>query len=162
MKMSLALLVVLLSVISAREASAGGFELISLQGIGLKENEFIAGFKIRTSGVYTVAICHIPGGWQMRGGYIDAIDGELSGDGSLGVSMLDRKHLYELTDIYLAEVQDYHPNEIKNDFGGETPASFAGSVTIGTYGDKVELYEVPLKALNFAHVAAQHCPAPHR
>jgi len=129
---------------------AAAFQLLSIRGVELKDNEYIAAFRIESWGVRVRAVCHLPVGWAIT---VDAaIDpsSTLSGNASAGVAFLDRTDLGELDRLFLIDDPD-------KDF----PQHFTGTISIGTYGaHELDWREHPLLPSSYVREAAERCPAP--
>src|SRR5690242_1709051 len=102
---------------------AAAFQLLSIRGIELKDNEYVAAFSIETWGVRVRAVCHIPVGWSINvAGALDP-SGTLTGNAAGGVAFLERSDLGALDRLFLVDDPDK-----------EFPRRLDGTVSIGTYG----------------------------
>ena len=136
--------------------------LASITGIRLGKNEYVDGFSIDTWGVIERAVCHFPPGWNIDAGSSADPSGQIKGEGSLGVTYLDRTRLSELNELVLITLVD--PVQVK-DIGHDggpvfIPATFKGHVSIGTYRFDDRTRKARLTARNIKLVRADRCPPP--
>lgn len=146
-------------VLSFAAARADETVLLSIDGIHLGTNQYVAGFKINTWQVVPLAVCHFPLGWEISATKSIDASGRLSGASNGGVANIDRKNLGVLRSLYLVRVSNFRAST-KKVGGEEWPASFAGTVSIGTFGGDAEDREVRLKPENFIRTPATRCPPP--
>src|SRR4051794_35617938 len=59
--------------------------------IPLRQGRSVESFSIRTWGVRFKAVCHIPYGWRIKAGNGASPDGDLEGEGSQGITWLNRR-----------------------------------------------------------------------
>jgi hypothetical protein len=107
--------------------------IVSLTGIQLGANEYVASFAITTWNVRFKAICKFPPGWILTAGRSASMNGTLSGTASHGVAFLDAKRLRALHGLALVTFD----GPIRRSVGRpdrDPPATFAGTVNVGTYG----------------------------
>ncbi|WP_260923381.1 hypothetical protein [Novosphingobium sp. 9] len=131
--------------------------LLSIDKLGLTGTDQLNSFSFDTWGVTVNAVCHIPEGWTITAGGSLTPDGVIKGEGSLGTSWLMETSGGELQNLLLITM--YAPvqqDDIKWP-GGEIPATFKGTATIGAGDDTRE--EV-LSAKNITLVPASACKAP--
>ncbi len=134
--------------------------LASITGIRLTKDEYVDGFSIATWGVTLRAVCHFPPGWDIDAGSSADPSGQIKGEGSLGVTYLDRTRLSELSGLVLITLVDaVQVKDIGHD-GGPVfiPATFKGHVSIGTYGVDGKTRKGRLTARNIKLVPADRCP----
>jgi hypothetical protein len=151
-------------------ASAAETQLLSITGVHLQPlitasrstGQYMSGFDIRTWGVRVLAVCHIPGGWTISAGKNANPEGELYGSAGEGAAFLDSGNLHQLTDLFLVQVDDYHPSDTGNCAKSCTPASFSGNFYIGEYGINAEDEPIPRRVLptNIRLSPAARCPDP--
>ena len=60
--------------------------LLSIAGLPVRDTRMVNAFSIETWGVKFNAVCRIPEGWRMKAGNSLSPNGELSGEGSQGVT----------------------------------------------------------------------------
>jgi hypothetical protein len=135
-------------------------ELLSIRGIALPENGYVAGFSIDLWSVEVLAVCHLPPGWTITAGKSADPSGVLSGKASLGVAFLNLSDLKQLDRLFLIEVEDYHAREKPLPNGVVSPASFGGKLAIGTYGSDSAPHDIPIPQTNFVREPATRCPKP--
>jgi hypothetical protein len=123
--------------------------------------EYVARFDIKTWGVRVIAVCHIPGGWTISAGKNADPEGVLSGSAGEGVAFLDAEGLHQLTDLFLVQVDDYHPVAKGDCANSCTPASFTGNFYIGEYGADAQPTPQRVIPENIRLTAATRCPDPH-
>lgn len=140
----------------ARVANAGGIYLASLTGIQLGPHDFVDAFHIETWGVDFLAVCHLPPGWWIRAGKSAAPDGDLDGEGSHGVTWLNRPRLRELEGLALIQLD----GPVQRDQRGSIPPTFRGHVQLGRYGTDERSRRMRLTAANIRLVPAARCPPP--
>jgi hypothetical protein len=131
------------------EPAAAGTELLSIR-LPQAKNQYINGFKVDTWGVEILAVCRIPVGWRITAGHYENSAGILSGEAKDGLSQPIAK---AFTNLFLVEVHSYRARK-----EGSQPASFAGSVHVGPFGDTPAPHDVPLEASAFSRTPAQRCP----
>jgi hypothetical protein len=130
---------------------AAALQLLSIRGIELKDNEYVAAFHIETWGVRVRAVCHLPAGWSITvGGAVDP-SGTLTGNASAGVAFLERSDLGALDRLFLVDDPDT-----------EFPQHLDGTISIGTYGShELDWREHPLPQSSYVMEPGQAgCPAP--
>ena len=134
--------------LGARPAAA--FQLLSIRGIELKDNEYVAAFRIETWGVRVRAVCHIPAGWSINvAGALDP-SGTLTGSAAGGVAFLERSDLGTLDRLFLIDDPD-------KDF----PRRLDGTVSIGTYGShELDWREHKLPPASYVVEPSGACPTP--
>jgi hypothetical protein len=156
---TVSLLLVATLAIASQSARAG--ELLSIRGIALPENGYVAAFHIQTWGVTVVSVCRFPPGWTITAGRSADPTGVLNGEASLGVTFINKERLRDLDRLFLIEVEDYHAHAVSSgdNAGGFLPATFVGNVSVGTYGDEdLNWHDVPLTAANLVREPAARCP----
>lgn len=131
-------------------------QLISISGLNLAEDEYIAAIDIRTWGVFVRAVCSIPPGWKITAGKEIDPGGEVSGSASGFVANLNRKQLAELENMFLIADPDpaYRPPST-------AIPMFNGAISIGSY-KKPEAgeHDKKLEVGNFILTPAKGCPSP--
>ncbi|WP_443750831.1 hypothetical protein [Asticcacaulis solisilvae] len=135
--------------------------LASITGLTIGKNEFVDGFSIDTWGVRMVAVCHFPPGWSIDAGSSADPSGLIKGEGSLGVTWLDRTRLDELDGLVLLDTEGGIRRADEGHEGASVyvPATFKGKVSIGTYGtDKVRKMKIGWR--NIRLTPAVRCPPP--
>lgn len=133
--------------------------LLSLVHLPVAKDQYVNAFDIDTWGVTTLATCQIPPGWTITAGSSADPSGHMSGEGSLGVTWLNRKSLGYLTDLVLIRMYgppDHGNRDIK---GNGAPPTFEGTVTIGYYGSERER-KFKLRISDVRLKSATHCPPP--
>ena len=141
--------------LAASPAVAAQTERLSIVGVPLKANEYIGKFAIRTRGVHILAVCHIPHGWHVTAGVFDSIDGDMTGQGGLGVSWVNNKNRDELGDMFLVRVDGY-----TDAWSGSLPPTYRASVSIGRYGEDLRLKRRVLTKVQLKRTPADRCPPP--
>ena len=131
--------------------------VLSIEGVQLGAKQYIAGFEIKTWAVYPLAVCHIPHGWEVSAGTDIDPGGRLTGGSGGTVANLDHTQLTDLKALYLVKVDGYHATTVKHG-GSEQPASFSGTISIGTYGSEKPDHDYPLRPANIVMVPAKRCP----
>jgi hypothetical protein len=155
---------------TCRAAPTTGTQLLSITGIKLQplknglepSGQFVAGFDIKTWGVRVIAVCHIPGGWTVSAGKNANPEGVLSGSGGEGVTFLDADSLPQLANLFLVQVDEYHPTDTGDCAKNCTPATFAGNIYIGRYGVESDLESRRVLPSNIHLDPASRCPDPSR
>jgi hypothetical protein len=129
---------------------AAAFQLLSIRGIELKDNEYVAAFRIETWGVRVRAVCHIPTGWSIKiAGALDP-SGTLTGGAAGGVAFLERGDLGALDRLFLIDDPDK-----------DVPRRLDGTVSIGTYGShELDWREHKLLPASYVFEPGAACPAP--
>jgi hypothetical protein len=129
---------------------AAAFQLLSIRGVELKDNEYVAAFRIETWGVRVRAVCHIPAGWTIKvAGALDP-SGTLTGSAVGGVAFLERSDLSALDHLFLIDDPD-------KDF----PRRLDGTVAIGTYGShELDWRDHKLPPASYVFEPGAACPAP--
>ena len=103
-------------------------------------------------------VCRVLPGWTITAGNGGDPSGVLAGEANIGVAFLDHAHVNELDKLFLVDVIDYRAVDRRN--GGTTyPASFSGTVSIGTYGNDTTTHKRRLKPASFVRTPADQCPA---
>jgi hypothetical protein len=138
-------------------AKAGQIELLSITGIELPEGSYVAGFNVDTWGVEVLAVCRFPFGWTLTAGKSADPSGTLKGEASLGVTLLNRRSISELRNLFLVDIDGYQA-ETRFEGNTEYPATFIGTITVGKYGDDSDPRAFPLSSTNFVRTAATRCP----
>lgn len=128
--------------------------LLSVEGLGLPENETVISYSISTWGVAFLAVCKIPPSWEIKmQKYMDP-EGMLAGR-----SDTHGKPLRELHQMFLVDVYSYQPLPRGNPKGEYHPASFSGWVEVGPnpseHGKRRRL-----DSDNFKLTPATRCPDP--
>ncbi len=149
-------------------AAAADAQLLSLTGITLRplkpseaHPQFVAGFNIDTWGVRVLSVCHIPPGWTISAGQGIDLGGSLSGSAGGGVANLDASRLDELRNLFLVEVTGYQATSRGNCADSCAPATFSGTVDIGTYSmSYVPDRKFRLAPSNIHLTPAARCPDP--
>lgn len=150
----------ILCALGISDARASGNELLSIEGVSLTEKQYVAGFDIKTWGVTVVAVCHFPPAWSLVAVNSADPQGRLAGSASHGVAALNKQRLNQLQSLFLVRVDDYHEEEQPIPHG-TIPATFVGSLSIGTYGtDDFPGRDVPISPSNLVRRPATRCPDP--
>jgi hypothetical protein len=142
-------------------AWAGQTVLLSIKGPSLQEGQYVDKFEIDTWDVDILAVCKIPNHWIITAGDAYDLGGTLSGQSQGGTANLREFDLNRLNDLFLIVINEYQKFPRGNPNTDYFPATFSGSVEIGTFaynGDKMQ--QVPLKPEDFLWAPAQKCPAP--
>jgi hypothetical protein len=156
-------------ILGAPVASATDTQLLSLTGIRLHpikptetdHAQYIAGFNIDTWGVRVLSVCHIPPAWTISAGQGIDFGGSLSGSAGGAVANLDASRRDELRNLFLVEVIDYQATARGNCSDSCTPATFSGTVDIGTYSmSNVPDKKFRLAPSNIHLTPAARCPDP--
>ncbi len=136
--------------------------LASIASLNLTDNEYVDGFAVETWGVTLKAVCHFPPGWSINAGSSADPSGEIKGDGSLGVTYLNRKNLSELTGLVLITLDGPVQTKDAGREGGPVfiPATFKGHARVGTYGEDNKSRKIRLDYRNIKLVPADRCPKP--
>ena len=122
--------------------------------------QYIASFDIKTWGLRVIAVCHIPDGWTASAGKNAGPEGVLSDTAGEGVAFLVTERLHQLTNFFLVQVDNYHPNDRGGCAKNCTPASFAGDFYIGEYGSEDQPRPQRVLLSNIELEAAARCPDP--
>jgi hypothetical protein len=135
-------------------------ELLSIHAV-IPENHYIDRFDISTWGVDILRVCDVPPGWTITAGTFGDAEGQLSGEGKIGVAYFSTPT--PLAQLFLIRVHDYRRVEEKTLVGphGEYsihPASFSGEIEIGTYGHSPKLYKKAITPEDFVRTPATNCP----
>lgn len=139
----------------AQESSGTTF-LLSVVDLPLGQNGAVKSFSLKTWGVSFHAICHIPPGWVIGAGGSATPDGELKGDGSLGITWLRSAELPELRSLALVSLSGPVQNDdIRTKDGGLIPATFKGKAVIAS-GDKFKTAQLTAAHIRLAE--AGQCP----
>jgi hypothetical protein len=128
-------------------------QLLSIQDFPLAKDEYVAGFDIKTFGVYALAICHIPHGWILSAGVDGTPFGVLTGVAGHGANSFDSASLDGLKQLFLVEDM-----EVDNKGDPEHPPTFKGRIRIGTYGLDAPLAWRPLHPSSYVLTPADRCP----
>ena len=151
--------VVLVHSTPVRAAATG---LLSLSGMPLSEGEYVSAFELQTWTVTVLAVCRLPVGWTVTAGNGGDPGGVLSGSANIGAAFVPWSQPAALASMFLVRVGQYRAKAVDDANGGRIPATFAGTATIGRYGQDGERH-ITLSARNVRHRAAAQCPAPpHR
>jgi hypothetical protein len=134
-------------------AAAAQTELLSLRGLPVGENQYIDQFHIQTWNVQILAVCHFPGVWRITAGQFLGYEGVLSGETEAGMGYVRQADLKKLEGLFLVSVDGYQSRARRNQ-----PATFAGSIHVGTFGNDPKEHRVLLKATNFVRSPASRCP----
>jgi hypothetical protein len=145
-----------------KPAEAAQIELLSIQGLSIAKNQHIDKFEIHTWGVQTLAVCHLPTpAWRITAGTNGSPEGILSGVAGIGAAAyLPQSDLRRLEGLFLILVYGYQEYPRGDPKGQYHPATFAGSVHVGTYRSDSRGHKIRLAPLNFVRVPAAQCPAP--
>jgi hypothetical protein len=148
--MRLACAVLPLAALLLGAPQAAAFQLLSISGIELKDNEYVAAFRIETWGVRVRAVCHIPAGWGINvAGALDP-SGTLTGSAAGGVAFLERSDLGTLDRLFLIDDPDK-----------DVPRRLDGTVSIGTYGShELDWRDHKLPPSSYVFEPGASCPAP--
>ena len=143
--------------LAASPACAQPASLLSLGGIVLKPNEYVSEFDVRTWGLTILAVCRIPRGWRITAGTDGSFGGSLAGQAGVGAAALGQRDLGRLQGMFLVRgpIGGRHDRP-----QGDRPATFAGTVTIGTYGVDAPGRRGDLDASRITLAPAARCPAP--
>ena len=87
--------------------------------------------------------------------------GELSGSAGEGVAFLGASDLSALSDLFLVQIDDYHPADKGDCAKSCEPATFSGRIFIGDYRSDEQPIPQRLVPSNIRLVPAAHCPEPH-
>jgi hypothetical protein len=126
-------------------------QLLSLDGLALSPNEFVAGFRIDTAGFSLLAVCHLPQSWTIGG--LNAPSGGLYGSYHVGAAALSGVGLAELHGLFL--IQPF-------DAAGRADTQLSGEVLVGLYGDDRDPAARPLSPRQILLTPADRCPDPRR
>ncbi|HEX8668833.1 MAG TPA: hypothetical protein VF727_10735 [Allosphingosinicella sp.] len=152
------LLVALLTAASASSAPAedgGKTFLLSIGGISLRPHERVERFAIATWGVDYLALCSMPGDWEMQAGS-SGPGGRLAGQASHGTSYIGNlEALRNLALVRLTGRVQERDNAVP---GGLIPATFSGS--LGVSGGTTEARTLKLDHRRVRLTPATQCPAP--
>lgn len=129
--------------------------LLSIGRIPLKATENIKGFTIETWGVQFSSVCHIPAGWRIKAGGRGTPDGEVSGEGSLGVTWFNQNSPDELHNLVLVTLYGPVQRKTIGAIDNGVPATFLGHATIATDNGDVQR---PLTYQNVILTPARRCP----
>jgi len=134
--------------------------LLSIGGIPLNDAESIESFSFDTWGVEFREVCHIPDGWRIKAGSSLTPNGELSGEGSQGVTWFNQSNPKELHNFVLVTLYDRVQREDirtqSSDDNALIPAIFKGYAIISTDdGDR----KVALSYKNVTLKPARQCRA---
>jgi hypothetical protein len=137
--------------------TAEAMKLVSIQGLNIGKNEYVAAFEIDTWAIQIRAVCHLPVGWMITAGRELNPGGHISGKASGFMTNLNYKQVGELKDLILIDdpMPDRYPSPSE-------PPMFVGSITVGSYdttasaGDRV----IPLKVGSIVLRDARQCAAP--
>ncbi len=135
-------------------------ELLSLAGLPVAAGEYVSGFELQTWTVDVLAVCRFPIGWTITAGTYGDPGGVLSGTANIGAAFIGQTKLQALGSLFLVQVGQYRPRAIEGPGGSHTPATFAGTATIGRYGPETVERKVNLSGLNVRRVLAARCPKP--
>ena len=130
--------------------------LLSIGQMPLNNTESIEAFSFDTWGVEFKSVCHIPAGWTIKAGSSLSPNGQLTGEGSQGVTWFNRSDPKELRNLVLITL--YAPVQ-RADIGSPgngVPATFKGNATISTDDGDAK------RALNYRNITltpASRCPA---
>ena len=131
-------------------------ELLSIQGVTLGKNQYVAAFNIKTWGVTVLSVCRVPFAWRVTAGEQSDPEGILAGEGDTFGSYLSAQSLSEIT--FLIKVENYQAYPRGNPKGEYHPATFAGSITVDKPGTDEEQHSIRLSASNFVRTPASTCP----
>jgi hypothetical protein len=134
--------------------------LVSVEGIQLGAKEYVDSFSIDTWGVEIVATCKIPPGWTINAGSSADPTGKIAGEASLGVTYLDRNRLKYLRQFVLLRTGEPVRKRAFRRGNVNLPASFRGTVDIGTYGPSEKTRKQILDFRNLRLSPASRCPLP--
>jgi hypothetical protein len=128
--------------------------LLSVEGLGLPENETIIAYNISTWGVAFLAVCKVPPSWEIKAEkYMDP-EGMLHGR-----SDVHGEPLRELHQMFLVDVYSYQPLPKGDPKGEYHPASFSGWIEVGTQSSEHGKRRT-LRSTNFKLTPATRCPDP--
>ncbi len=146
---SLAALAFASSHVAAPKAVAA--DLISIRGISIRPDEFVAGFELATNGIDVLALCHVLPDWTITVSNGHPPDSHVVGDAHHGASSLPAGSLDRLTRLLLVEPQKPAASGTKN------PEAITGFLTIGMYGSSAPLRKLPLAPANILREPAPSC-----
>jgi len=130
---------------------AQGMQLVSIQGIEMDPDSYVAGISINTWGVRIRGVCHIPNGWILEAGNSIDPGGIVRGGASGFVANLSRKDVGQLGNLFL--IDDPRPGE------QSSIPMFAGVATVGLYHAPThDERDIRLGPANFALRGAPGCP----
>jgi hypothetical protein len=159
MRLAVVLSVLAMALSCSHPAVAAQTELLSIRGIAVGKNQYINRFDIQTWGVEILAVCHIPREWLMTAGNFQDPGGKISSEnGGGGATVILRSDLSKLDNLVLVIVDQYQPYPRGNPKVEYHPATFSGSVTIGSMEADPKEHDVPLRPTNFVRKPASHCP----
>lgn len=151
--------ILLLISVAASAADHRRTYLLSIVGLPVKDTESIKAFSINTWGVAFAAVCRIPSGWRIKAGNSATPNGELSGEGSQGVTWFNQGSPKALRAFVLVILYGaVQRADIRTSGGtGVIPANFKGRATMETdSGDR----RAPLTYRNIMLTQASTCPQP--
>lgn len=129
--------------------------LLSIVDLPVKDTESVESFAVETWGVEFKSVCAIPKGWRINAGSSLTPNGNLNGEGSQGVTWFNRGNPKELRRFVLITLYDKVQRDDIKDSGGEIPATFKGSFTLGTDAGEEKR---PLDYRNIRLTPARRCP----
>jgi hypothetical protein len=142
-------------------AWAGQTVLLSIKGPSLQNGQYVDKFEIDTWGVDILAVCKIPNHWIITAGDAYDLGGTLSGQSQGGTANIREFDLNHLNNLFLIVINDYQKFPRGNPNTAYFPATFSGSVEIGTFAhNRDKMQQLPLKPDDFVWVPARQCPAP--
>jgi len=142
-----------LSVLAAPRAGAA--ELISIQGVTIAADEYVAGFDLATDGLYVLAVCHILGDWTVTVYDGHPPDSRISGYAHHGASSLPASALDRLKQLVLVAALPAGAGS-----EGHRP-SITGVLSIGQYGDGRSFRTLNLRPANIGWEHSEACPSPY-
>ena len=143
---------------SAALAERNAIYLVSLADVPIRSDELVEQFTIETWGLDILAICSIPGGWQIRAGRTAAPDGLIEGEATHGVTRLDRDRLFELRNLALVRMWGTVQGGTRRLGPGEEIASFFGHAALTNSRGASRQLQLTLKNIRLER--ATGCPDP--
>jgi hypothetical protein len=146
---SLAAVALVLAAVPAPRAAAA--DLISIKGVSLGADEYVAGFDFAIDGLDVLAVCHILDDWTVtvRNGHPP--DSHISGAAGHGASGLAATRLDRLTHLFLVGPK-------RDSVGGTGHAPpIVGVLTLGLYGDGGHFRRLALGPANIGWERATTC-----
>jgi hypothetical protein len=133
---------------------AGARALLSIVDLPISSGQYVSGFQIHTTNVDVLAVCKIPDGWSITAASQGGPNGELDGQGVLGVAFVEGRNPAAFKGLFLIDTG--RPAKGASAIG----RMFDGSVTVGRYGADGKDATVALKPGAYRLTAATRCPTP--